>query len=50
MNYLNFGGTIHSVSIGIIPISLLDLCVNQGQFLVICGSRNYLFLTADTGR
>ena len=37
MNYLNFAGTIHSVSIGIIPISLLDLCVHQRQSIVICG-------------
>ena len=37
MNYINFGGTIHSVSIGIIPISLLYLCVNLRQSLVICG-------------
>jgi hypothetical protein len=37
MNSINFGGTIHSVSIGIIPMSLLDLCVNQRQSLVICG-------------
>jgi hypothetical protein len=41
-------GNIKSVSIEIIPISLLDLWVNQGQFLVICGYS--LFLTADTGR
>jgi hypothetical protein len=50
MNSINFGGTIPSVSIGIIPISLLDLCVNQRQSLVIACPRNYLFLTADTGR
>ena len=45
-----FGIYIKSVSIGIIPISLLLICVNQRQSLVICGSRNYLFLTADEGR
>ncbi|MBD0340539.1 MAG: DUF433 domain-containing protein [Microcoleus sp. Co-bin12] len=28
---------IKSVSIGIIPISLLSICVNQRQSLVICG-------------
>ena len=50
MNYINFGGTIHSVNTGIIPISLLLICVSQRQSIVICGPRNYLFLTADTGR
>jgi len=50
MNSINFGGTIHSVSMEIIPISLLDKGVNQRQFLVICEPRNFLFLTADTGR
>ncbi|WP_333358683.1 hypothetical protein [Microcoleus sp. N3A4] len=43
-------GNIKSVSIGIIQISPIDLCVNQRQSLVICGPRNSLFLTADTGR
>ena len=37
-------------AIEIIPISLLDLCVNQGQSIVIGGPRNSLFLTADEGR
>jgi len=41
---------IKSVRSGIIPISILDLCVNQRQSLVICGPRNSLFLTADEGR
>jgi hypothetical protein len=36
--------------LGIIPISILDLCVNQRQSLVIGGPRNSLFLTADEGR
>ena len=34
---------IKSVSIGIIPISLLDLSVNQRQSLVICGKEILLF-------
>ncbi|MEG4288412.1 hypothetical protein Q5692_06835 [Microcoleus sp. C2C3] len=34
---------IKSVSIGIIPISLLDLCVNLRQSIVICGPRISLF-------
>ncbi len=41
---------IKSVSIEIIPISLIDICVNQRQSVVICGERSSLFLTADTGR
>src|SRR6476661_2421560 len=42
-----FRGNIKSVSIGIIAISILDLCVNVRQSIVICGPRNYIFLTAD---
>jgi len=34
---------IKSVSIGIIPISLLDICVNQRQSLVICGEEVLFF-------
>jgi hypothetical protein len=34
---------IKSVSIGIIPISLLDICVNQRQSLVICGEELLFF-------
>ena len=33
----------HSVSIGIIPISLLFICVNQRQSLVICGEEVLFF-------
>ncbi|AFZ05816.1 hypothetical protein Osc7112_1273 [Oscillatoria nigro-viridis PCC 7112] len=47
---LLFMGNIKSVSIGIIPISILDLCVNGRESLVICGPRNYIFFTADEGR
>jgi hypothetical protein len=43
MNSIHFGGTIHSVSIEIIPISILDLCVNQRQSLVICGKEILFF-------
>jgi hypothetical protein len=34
---------IKSVSLGIIPISLLDICVNQRQSLVICGEEVLFF-------
>ena len=34
---------IKSVSIGIIPISLLLICVNQRQSLVICGEEVLFF-------
>jgi hypothetical protein len=34
---------IKSVSIGIIPISLLDICVNQRQSIVICGEEVLFF-------
>jgi hypothetical protein len=34
---------IKSVSIGIIPISLLDICVNQRQSVVICGEEVLFF-------
>jgi hypothetical protein len=34
---------IKSVSIEIIPISLLDICVNQRQSLVICGEKVLFF-------
>jgi len=35
---------------GILQRSLLFICVNLRLSIVICGLRNYLFLTADTGR
>jgi hypothetical protein len=34
---------IKSVSLGIIPISLLDICVNQRQSLVIGGEEVLFF-------
>ena len=34
---------IKSVSIGIIPISLLDIGVNQRQSIVICGEEVLFF-------
>jgi hypothetical protein len=40
----------HPSFIGIIHISLLFICVNPRQSIVICGPRNSLFLTADEGR
>ena len=36
--------------VGIIHISILDLCVNPRQSIVICDPRIYSFLTVDTGR
>ncbi|MEG4504820.1 hypothetical protein QUA81_33070, partial [Microcoleus sp. F6_B4] len=41
---------IKSVSIGIIPIFILDLCVNGRESLVRGGPTNSLFFTADEGR
>ena len=35
---------------GIIHISLLFICVNLRQSIVICGEEIIFFLTADTGR
>jgi hypothetical protein len=35
---------IKSVSIGIIPISILCICVNQRQSIVICGKEILFFL------
>ena len=34
---------IKSVSIGIIAISLIDICVNQRQSIVICGEEVLFF-------
>jgi hypothetical protein len=50
MGDLGFGIYIKSVSIGILHISLLLICVNLRQSIVICGPTNSLFLTADEGR
>jgi len=39
-----------SLRLGIIAISILDKRVNQRQSLVISGTINSIFLTADEGR